>query len=331
MRLFSLVLLATTLMPGLCLAQPEVTDDISNQPVVNQPAPPEGQVIVPDDSEEIIMPATPVRGLPKENATILDMNGTLIDANGTLPLYNATLPGFNSTLPQYNATLPNINATLPVYNATLPRVNATAPVHNATRPVVNVQTPGVNATAPVVSVADFLVKAPENKPEPPKPEPVKPEPQKSAQVKPESKNPEPAKPEPRPQKVASGQGLKIPPDAAKTGDVSFLEGCWKGYRPEYNTKRMVTERFCFDNSGVGKRTISDPAYAGNCYGATRALLSKDGVLHMSSEEAVCTSGMEWGASDMTCKGEGEQTPCYWDFTALQGKPHQSYKISFVRE
>lgn len=290
------------------------------------------------------------------NATLPQYNATMpkTDVNATLPQVNATMPrvDVNATLPQYNATMPrvDVNATLPQYNATMPKVdvnatrpnvavNATRPnvAVNATRPNVTVA-PGTAPSAPL-SVADFLVKAPEKKAEEPKTEPKKPEVKKPETKKPEAKKPEPQKAEPKkpePQTTAqkkptSGQAMKIPPNAAKTGDVSFLEGCWRGYRPEYHSKRMITERFCFDDSGVGKRTINDPAYAGDCYGATRALINKDGVLHMKSQEAICTSGETWGPSEMTCKGEGEQTPCYWNFTAYKGKASQSYKISFVRE
>lgn len=339
MRLFCFVLLSTLFMPGLGLAQPEITDDISNQPALAQPESAEAPMLpavqlpvldknVDDDSVEVVMPAT--LGYADANATLPDSNATLPDSNATLPNLNATVPAFNATLPSMNATLPQVNATLPVYNATLPSGNATLPQVKATQPVVNVTAPKP------ISVADFLVKTPEKKSEPvktepvkkepPKPEPVKSAPQKSEKAKPEEKKPEPQKT--ASQKPTSGQAMKIPADAAKTGDVSFLEGCWRGYRPEYNSKRMVTERFCFDASGIGKRTIVDPTYAGTCYGATRALMNKNGVLHMKSQQAVCTNGEIWGASELICKGEGNETPCYWDFEA---RGSQSYKISFVRE
>jgi hypothetical protein len=133
-------------------------------------------------------------------------------------------------------------------------------------------------------------------------------------------------------KEAQGKGspLRIPPDAGTTGKLDFLEGCWVGTRPEYTSKRIVKERFCFDKNGVGKRFIYDPAYAGECVGATNALIKSDGILRMRSSQMVCTSGDTWGASEMTCRGEGDQTPCTWVFSDMRNAG-QSYKIRFVRE
>lgn len=128
-----------------------------------------------------------------------------------------------------------------------------------------------------------------------------------------------------------GQPLRIPEGAKEKGDVSFLKGCWVGVRPEYHTKRMVREKFCFDENGAGKRFLSDPAYAGECVGATRALLNRNGVLHMRSDRMYCTNIKDlWGAAEMTCQGEGEHTPCTWIFRDAGGG-RQSYTIRFVRE
>ncbi|MDR2744837.1 MAG: hypothetical protein LBB66_06560 [Desulfovibrio sp.] len=127
-----------------------------------------------------------------------------------------------------------------------------------------------------------------------------------------------------------GEALKIPEDAAKNGRLDFLEGCWVGTRPEYGSKRIVKERFCFDKNGVGKRYIYDPGYAGECVGSTKALINSGGILRMNSSKMFCTSGDTWGASEMTCRGEGQQTPCAWVFHDIRNA-RQSYKIQFVRE
>ena len=160
----------------------------------------------------------------------------------------------------------------------------------------------------------------EKKPAPPRPEiPKEPSPE------PKEKKPEKAE---TPKK---GDPLRIPEEAKKTGQLDFLEGCWVGTRPEYHTKRIITERFCFGKDGIGKRFIEDPAHAGQCVGATRALLNQGGVLRMQSEKMYCTNTPEnWGGSEMTCQGEGEQTPCTWVFTDVGGA-RQSYSIRFVRE
>ena len=143
------------------------------------------------------------------------------------------------------------------------------------------------------------------------------------------KVPPPSEAEQARTKPEPGAPLRIPPDAAETGDLSFLEGCWRGTRPEYNSKRIITERFCFDKNGVGKRTINDPKYAGICTGATKGRF-EGSKLVVTSEQGYCTGGAAWGPAYMVCEGEGNATPCYWRFPALGGAA-QRYKIPLVRE
>ena len=131
-------------------------------------------------------------------------------------------------------------------------------------------------------------------------------------------------------KPAFGELLRIPPEAVKTGDLSFLEGCWEGTRPEYFSKRTIKECFCFDSGGrSGKRRISDPKGSRRCTGATRADMNAGGVLRVYSEGAYCDDGERWGAAEMTCRGSGRNTPCSWIFTDAQGG-RQAYEIPFLR-
>lgn len=191
-----------------------------------------------------------------------------------------------------------------------------------------------------VTLEQFLVKTPEK--QIPQKESAAPKPaEKRQEARPKDVAPERAeakdKKTPAPKETkketppAKGQPLRIPEGAREKGDVSFLNGCWVGVRPEYHTKRMVREKFCFDENGTGKRFLSDPTYAGECVGATRALLNRNGVLHMRSDRMRCTNIRDlWGAAEMTCQGEGDQTPCTWIFRDAGGG-RQSYKIRFVRE
>jgi hypothetical protein len=187
-----------------------------------------------------------------------------------------------------------------------------------------VVTPQTKNGTTVLSPADFL---------PMTEDPQKKDRQAEAPLK--KKEPQAVKPPEKQaekkEKAQKGEPLKIPPDAAKTGSLDFLEGCWVGTRPEYTSKRIVTERFCFDKNGKGKRFILDPKHAGECVGATQAVVNSDGVLQMRSEEMFCSRGDKWGASEMLCRGEGEQTPCSWVFKDITGNPRQSYSIRFVRE
>ena len=127
-----------------------------------------------------------------------------------------------------------------------------------------------------------------------------------------------------------GEPLSIPPEAVKTGDLSFLEGCWQGTRPEYYSKRTIRECFCFGKRGTnGKRRIIVPSGPRQCTGATQASLDKNGVLRVYSESAYCSDGVQWGAAEMTCRGSGQSTPCSWVFTDANGG-RQSYQIPFIR-
>lgn len=128
----------------------------------------------------------------------------------------------------------------------------------------------------------------------------------------------------------AGVALRIPDDAAKTGNVAFLEGCWQGTRPEYNTKRLIRECFCFGKNGKnGKRRIFDPATKKRCRGSSQATLSANGVLSVVSPRAYCQDGSTWGRAEMTCRNSGAKTPCSWIFgDARNGR--QAYKIPFLR-
>ena len=150
--------------------------------------------------------------------------------------------------------------------------------------------------------------------------PAQPEPAGAERGKAERKNARP--------KI--GEPLRIPPEAVKTGNLDFLEGCWQGTRPEYYSKRTVEECFCFGPGGqTGKRRIIDPAGGRSCIGATRANLNKNGVLSVTSQKGYCDDGVNWGQAEMLCHGEGQSTPCSWVFRDAQGG-RQTYRIPFVR-
>lgn len=138
------------------------------------------------------------------------------------------------------------------------------------------------------------------------------------------------KPEPKPQKAKPGQELRIPKEAAKNGDLTFLEGCWQGTRPEYYSKRTIRECFCFGANGkTGKRRVFDPKGGRQCIGSSRASLSTAGVLSVTSSGAACNDGERWGQAEMICRNSGPRTPCSWVFRdANNGR--QAYEIPFVR-
>ncbi len=178
--------------------------------------------------------------------------------------------------------------------------------------------------------------APEKKPETQKgknipPEKTLPKAEKKAEEKAAPGKKAPEKPlAQKNKKPALGEELQIPPEAAASGNLDFLEGCWQGTRPEYYSKRIVKECFCFDvNGGSGKRRVIDSIGGRKCIGASKANLSKNGVLTIISEGAACSDGAKWGQAEMICKKTGPKSPCTWVFKDAQGG-RQSYEIPFVR-
>lgn len=155
----------------------------------------------------------------------------------------------------------------------------------------------------------------------------KPKQEQKPKAKAEKKEPKQEKPAP---KAKSGQELRIPEEAIKTGNLDFLEGCWQGTRPEYYSKRTIKECFCFGANGKnGKRRVIDPLGGRNCIGATSASLSGNGTLSVTSKGAACDDGERWGQAEMVCRNSGQRTPCSWVFRdANNGR--QSYTIPFIK-
>ncbi|MBQ9406222.1 MAG: hypothetical protein IJU37_05710 [Desulfovibrio sp.] len=152
----------------------------------------------------------------------------------------------------------------------------------------------------------------------------------AAQPKIEKKEEKRVPPQKSSRKPRIGEELHIPPDAAKSGNLDFLEGCWQGTRPEYFSKRTIRECFCFGANGKnGKRRVFDPSGGRMCIGATSARLGNNGVLSVTSSGAACTDGERWGQAEMICRGKGQRTPCSWVFKDANGG-RQSYEIPFVR-
>jgi hypothetical protein len=147
---------------------------------------------------------------------------------------------------------------------------------------------------------------------------------------PDKARPEEPKVQPLPKtaqaKPKPGVPLSIPPDAAKTGDLSFLEGCWRGNPPEFYSKRIITVRLCFDKNGNGKQLIDDPQ-AGQCVGATKGNFGAKGLLRFTSEKSPCTNGSAYSPTTITCEGEGNATVCF--VGVIDAK--QNFRIPFVRE
>lgn len=243
-------------------------------------------------SPAILLPSTPV----PEDATAPAPAPEATPAQPPVPAQPAVIPGAN---PDHRYTIAEL----------LPKTEV--PDKSVPEKVL----PKKEEKAP-----PSVKKAEEKKVEPPK---------KSEKKSPEPKKPE-KKQEVRPEKPKAGQPLRIPDEAVKTGNLSFLEGCWQGTRPEYYSKRTIKECFCFGAGGkTGKRRVIDPIGRRRCIGATKATLSGNGVLSVTSSGAACDDGERWGQAEMVCRNTGPKTPCSWVFRDANNG-HQSCQIPFVR-
>ena len=286
--------------------------------LVPTPSPAPGQTVIvphpPGKTSPVEIPVVPV--VPDRIAPV-EVPVIPVLPDKTTPVEIPVVP----VLPQ---TPDRTTVLTPPHQQETPQKEAIAPYSASPPP----EPPAVPDQGKQASPMDFLPMPTLLDPEKAQPE-AKPEKDKQ----PGKTRPEEPKAQPplkaEPSKPKSGDPLRIPPDAAKTGDLAFLEGCWRGTRPEYTTRRTITERFCFDKNGNAKRFIDDPQKAGKCTGDSKGSFDAQGRLNITSERAKCTRGSA-GSAHMVCEGEGNATPCSWRFPDAGGGT-QSYKIPFVRE
>lgn len=143
-------------------------------------------------------------------------------------------------------------------------------------------------------------------PDPPKEEP-KPVPPKE-EKKPEKKS------EPKPEKQKKGEDMRIPENAKKNKDVSFLEGCWDSDPGlvSMNTGEPIDVKYCFDASGRGTRTVTMTRSKDRCAGPVRARFDALGNLIINADGAPCGKGGNFVPQDVQCSqaaGGGKAT-CY---------------------
>ena len=121
---------------------------------------------------------------------------------------------------------------------------------------------------------------PEAPPEPePKPEP-KPAPKPKPEQKPEQK--------PKPQKPKKGEELRIPKDAPKDNNMSFLEGCWSSETGLVNrrTGEPLDVQYCFDAGGRGSRVVRQKDANSRGRGSVRFRSDSRGKLHTDADSAA---------------------------------------------
>lgn len=336
------IALNALILAGVPVAAEDTFTNI--MPYAGQEFKPGAVVLLPDGRRAVIEAYLPNGQLKTDIGVILTPQGVI--SEGAAKGETVTLIVPDKT--EANAPVaPEARSNQPAFqesNATAPKVKQAAPETQLQKMAVPQSTPPAQRQEQYYTLAELLpmTKTPEqkatqeNKQERPKAKKQQENIQeKQKQPKMEKAKPEKAssgkKPAPKSEKKARpGEELSIPPEAAKTGNLDFLEGCWQGTRPEYYSKRTIRECFCFGANGKnGKRRVFDPKGGRQCIGASRASLSRSGVLSVTSSGAACNDGERWGQAEMVCRNSGPKTPCSWVFRdASNGQ--QSYEIPFVR-
>ena len=179
------------------------------------------------------------------------------------------------------------------------------------------------------SLADLMPTTPEPPVEQPK---EKPKPQEKPQEKPKPQPQEKPQPkeDPKPRPLAKGEDLRIPPDANKNNDMSFLEGCWDSDSGLYSTKtgEPIKVKYCFDGNGNGSRAITKSETGERCTGSVRAKFDSSGRLHMEADGAPCAKGGSFVPHSVDCtQGGAGKAECYGQ---ERGGLHNKWQAKFRR-
>lgn len=236
--------------------------------------------------------------------------------------------------PAAGCTVPE--ALQPIYGGCAPAAPPVPPAVNATTPEIPEENPLVSALTAEQEkerslrlqledlrrrlserAAQCVPPKQETPPEPPKEE----DPITLADLMPSTPDPvEEPKPEPKPKpkpkpepKAKPGEDLKIPEDARKNNDMSFLEGCWSSDSGlvSMNTGDPILVEYCFDAKGRGSRKITNTRNKDRCTGNVRAKFDASGRLIIDADSASCLSGGKYVPQHVECTdGKGNKTTCY---------------------
>lgn len=142
-----------------------------------------------------------------------------------------------------------------------------------------------------------------------------PQPVKKAAPAPEEKVKPAEKPAPAPKpqekpKPIKNEDLKIPQDAAKKKDLSFLEGCWVSETGLFSHPSGVpiVAEYCFDKKGKGRRFVRE-RNGQVCSGSAKAQFQGT-RLEFDAPTAKCPQGGQYVPQDVKCTGSETSTQCH---------------------
>lgn len=137
-------------------------------------------------------------------------------------------------------------------------------------------------------------------------------------------------PTPKPQLAAKPEeSLRIPEEAKRSGDMSFLAGCWASITTLVNqrTGAPIVAEYCFDANGFGRSIRTEPNT--QCVGPMRARFDDRGSLTVEETEmAVCGDGRRYTQTTVTCSpGENGVAQC----TGVNRGARDTYSVGLQRK
>jgi hypothetical protein len=201
----------------------------------------------------------------------------------------------------------------PVEERHEPPVDSPPPLLADMMPTTPDETPPENDPP---SLADML---PQSPPEPEKTDPP---------AAPKAGKKAPEKPKAKPQ--ARGEDLRIPDDAKKNKDLSFLEGCWNsetGLRSE-RTNEPIDVQYCFDAKGRGTRTITTHESRDRCIGSVQAQFDSSGKLIIDADGSPCNKGGGFVPQHVECSSNSGKADCDG---RERGRSRLKWKARFRRD
>lgn len=127
---------------------------------------------------------------------------------------------------------------------------------------------------------------------------------------------------------ARGSDLEIPEDAARTNDLSFLEGCWESETGlvETSTGLPIRVEYCFDRQGRGNQYVH-LSNGLSCQGQLTGRFRGD-RLAMEASSSTCPDGHGFLPQEVECTGSGQTTRCTGQD---QPRNHPAWNARFRRK
>ena len=125
------------------------------------------------------------------------------------------------------------------------------------------------------------------------------------------------------------ESLRIPEEAKRSGDMSFLAGCWASITTLVNqrTGAPIVAEYCFDENGFGRSIRTEPNT--QCVGPMRARFDDQGSLTVEETEvAVCGDGRRYTQTTVTCSpGQNGIAQC----TGVNRGSRDAYTVRLQRK